>query len=447
MHEIQKSKAPSRALLYLGFTEAWERFSYYGMSAILALYMSQALFLPGRIEHIAGFDGLRRFLETSLGANTPVALASQVFGLYAGFVYFTPVLGGLVADRLIGRRRAVVLGALLLSAGHLAMASDVTFLAALILLMLGCGLLKGNISAQVGALYRPDDVDGRTRGFAIFSMAINSGAILGPLAVGWLADRWGWHWGFGLAGGLMLVGLGTYLAGYRHLPPDAPRAPAVVPARAVGSRWLVPGLVATVAITTFQSIAYLQNGNIGLVWIAAHVDLTVAGFRVPVGWFNALDPLASIAVVPLLLRWWSRHPQAELTRIATGAALAAAANLVLAAASWRDGTVSIAWPVAYELLLGIAFVFSWPTLLAMVSRLSPARINATMLGCAFLSLFVAGLAIGLVGSWYERLGPRSFWFLNAAIASLGALLAIAAARPLTRVFENSERQTAAVSGS
>lgn len=424
----------TRPLLVLGLTEAWERFSYYGMTAILVLYMSQALFLPGRIEHIAGFRLLRRVLEGAFGATTPVALASTVFGLYAGFVYFTPVLGGLVADRLIGRRRAVMLGAVLLSGGHVAMAFDVTFLLALVLLMLGCGLLKGNISAQVGALYRPEDAAGRTRGFAIFSMAINTGAILGPIAVGWLADRWGWHWGFGLAGALMLTGLATYLAGLRHLPADPPRVRRRE-AAAPGDRRLVAALVAVMAITTFQSTAYLQNGNIGLVWIAGHVDLAVAGFRVPVGWFSALDPIASIALVPLLLRWWARHPQSELARIATGGALAAAANLVLALASWRGGTVSLWWPVAYELMLGTAFLFSWPTLLAMVSRLAPARINATMLGCAFLSLFVAGLAIGLIGSRYEALSPLAFWLLNAGIAATGALLALAAARPLSRLFD------------
>ena len=177
-----------RAIAYLAFTETWERFSYYGMTAILVLYMSQSLLTPGHIEHIAGFKAFRGGLETVFGPLSTIALASQIMGLYTGFVYFTPVLGGMIADRWIGRRMAVVLGALLMSAGHLAMAFDASFLAALALLITGCGLLKGNISAQVGGLYAPGDGEGRTRGYSIYSMGINFGAVGGPLACGLLAN-------------------------------------------------------------------------------------------------------------------------------------------------------------------------------------------------------------------------------------------------------------------
>src|SRR5947209_1075249 len=130
-------------LAYLAFTEAWERFSYYGMTALLVLYMSQALFLPGHAEHVAGFAAFRAGLEAVFGKMSTLALASQVFGLYTGFVYFTPVFGGLVADRFLGRRRAVMLGAVLMSGGQIAMAFDASFLIALALLITGCGLLKG----------------------------------------------------------------------------------------------------------------------------------------------------------------------------------------------------------------------------------------------------------------------------------------------------------------
>lgn len=180
-------------LAYLAFTEAWERFSYYGMTGLLVLYMSQALFLPGHVEHVAGFAAFRSGLEAVFGKMSTLALASQVYGLYTGFVYFTPVFGGLVADRFIGRRRAVVLGAVLMSGGQIAMAFDASFLVALALLIIGCGLLKGNISVQVGALYASDDSAGRTRGFSIFSMGINVGATAGPLVCGLLAQLYGWH--------------------------------------------------------------------------------------------------------------------------------------------------------------------------------------------------------------------------------------------------------------
>src|SRR5437762_6998257 len=166
-----------KGLFYLALTEAWERFSYYGMTALLALFMVNQLLLPGHVEHIGGFSGFRAALESVVGPLSTQALASQIFGLYSGFVYFTPLLGGMIADRWIGQRNAVVIGALSMTAGHIAMTFDQSFLLALLLLVIGSGFLKGNISAQVGALYPPEDELRRTRGFVIFSTAINIGAV------------------------------------------------------------------------------------------------------------------------------------------------------------------------------------------------------------------------------------------------------------------------------
>ena len=167
-----------KGLFYLAFTEAWERFSFYGMTALVVLYMVNQLLLPGHVEQIGGFSGFRVALESIVGPLSTQALASQIFGLYSGFVYFTPLLGGMIADRWIGQRNAVVIGALSMSAGHIAMTFDQSFLLALLLLVVGSGFLKGNISAQVGALYPPEDEARRTRGFVIFSTGINIGAVL-----------------------------------------------------------------------------------------------------------------------------------------------------------------------------------------------------------------------------------------------------------------------------
>src|SRR3954470_3893639 len=188
------------------------------MMALLVLYMVNQLLLPGHVEHVVGFAGFRHVLEGVFGHLSNQALASQIFGLYSGFVYFTPMLGGWVADRWIGQRNAVVLGALSMSGGHIAMAFDQSFLLALLLLVVGSGLLKGNISAQVGGLYPAADEARRTRGFAIFSTAINFGAVAGPLLCGYLGERYGWHIGFGAAALFMLGALATYLSGYRYLP-------------------------------------------------------------------------------------------------------------------------------------------------------------------------------------------------------------------------------------
>ena len=273
-----------KGLAYLAFTEAWERFSYYGMTALLVLYMVNQLLLPGHIEHVAGFAGFRHALEGVFGPLSTQALASQIFGLYSGFVYFTPVLGGWVADRWIGQRSAVVLGALGMAGGHIAMAFDQSFLLALLLLVVGSGLLKGNISAQVGGLYPKDDETRRTRGFAIFSTAINFGAVVGPLVCGFLGERYGWHLGFGTAAIFMLGGLVTYLSGYRHLPAKVERK-ILAAAPMTRDDWkIVAARASVMVIAVFQSIAYYQLANVLPVWLQEHVDMNAGGFAIPIPW-------------------------------------------------------------------------------------------------------------------------------------------------------------------
>jgi POT family proton-dependent oligopeptide transporter len=428
------------ALGYLSFTEAWERFSYYGMTALLVLYISQQLLLPGHVEHVAGFAAFRAVLERVFGPMSNLALASQVLGLYTGLVYFTPALGGVVADRWIGRRNAVVLGAGLMSTGHIAMAFDVSFLAALALLIIGCGLLKGNISAQVGELYAEADGPGRTRGFSIYSMGINVGAVTGPLGCGIVAQYFGWHAGFGLAGLLMILGLVTYLAGYKLLTQETPRsAHRTTPMTALEWR-AIAALVVVMMLTVPHSIAYYQNTNINLVWIDRYVNLDLLGFHIPTAWFASIDPFVSIlAVAPLfaLWRWQDSHDGEpnEIVKIATGAFIACAANLILVAGIWGLNPVPAWVPLAYDILLGVAFLYYWPTLLALVSRAAPQGLKSTLMGCAFLSLFLGNVSLGWLGSFYEHMTPAQFWALHAAIAAAGGSLALLLNRPLIGMLE------------
>ena len=392
------------------------------------------------MEQIAGFAGFRARLEGLFGPMTPLALASQIYGLYTGFVYFTPVFGGWIADRWLGRRIAVALGAVLMSAGHIAMAFDQSFLLALALLIVGCGFLKGNISAQVGGLYAQDDGEGRTRAFAIFSMSINVGAVVGPLACGLLAQLYGWHAGFGLAGVLMLMGLATYLAGYRHLPEQGPRQAPEVRAPLTAHQWrVVAGLSLAMALTIFQSIIYYQNSNIGLVWIDKAVDLNLLGFHVPVAWFNSIDPFASIIGVPFLLGLWQWQARrggepGEIGKIATGAFLAVAANLCLVLACLTGPKSSVLFPIAYDLLLGIAFLYYWPPVLALVSRAAPPQLKSTLMGSVFLTLFVGNLIVGWIGGLYEHMTPIAFWGLQVGIGLVGAVLALLLKRPLEKLL-------------
>jgi POT family proton-dependent oligopeptide transporter len=431
-----------KGLFYLAFTEAWERFSYYGMTALLVLYMVNQLLLPGHIEHISGFAGFRAAVESVVGPLSTQALASQIFGLYSGFVYFTPILGGLIADRWIGQRNAVVIGALSMSAGHLAMAFEQSFLLALVLLVVGSGFLKGNISAQVGAIYPRDEEALRTRGFAIFSAGINFGAVAGPLLCGLLAQVYGWHYGFGAAAVFMLAGLATYLSGYRHLPARVPRRTHEGGTLTSADWRVIVALVAIMAITVFQSVAYYQLANVLPVWIQQHVALDVAHLSIPIPWYQSIDPLFSIAGVPLLFWIWRqqasrRGEPGDLAKIGIGAWLCSASNLILVVAILAAGSTPVhpIWPFLYCAGQGIAFLYYWPTLLALVSRTAPAKVNATMMGLAFMSLFVSNNLIGWIGGFYEKMTPIEFWAMHAVIAAAGGVLVLLVGRRLSRTLE------------
>jgi POT family proton-dependent oligopeptide transporter len=274
-------------------------------------------------------------------------------------------------------------------------------------------------------------------------MAINVGAVAGPLACGLLAQIYGWHAGFGLAGVLMLLGLVTYIAGFRHLPDPQRKARAAVGPTEQGELRIVLGLFAVMAITVFQSIAFYQNSNIGLVWIDQHVDRSVFGYQLPQAWFVAINSFVSIVVVPPLFalwRWQARHggEPDEMRKIAIGAWMTVGANLVQAAGSLTGSQVSVLYPALYNVLLGVGFLYYWPTLLALVSGAAPPRIRATMMGCVFLTLFLSNITIGRVGALYEALGPTEFWSLNAAIAATGAALALLLRKPLGRVLSPNE---------
>jgi proton-dependent oligopeptide transporter, POT family len=431
-----------RGLAYLAFTEAWERFSYYGMSALLVLYMVSQLLLPGHVEHVAGFATFRTMIEGTFGPLSTQALASQIFGLYSGFVYFTPIIGGWLGDR-IGQRSAVVIGGLAMSGGHLAMAFDQSFLLALLLLIIGSGLLKGNISAQVGGLYAVEDEERRTKGFAIFSTGINFGAVAGPLLCGFLGERYGWHLGFGAAALFMLGGVLTYLSGYRYLPARVERKTFAAVVMTGDDRKVVAALLVVMAITIFPHIAYYQLANVLPVWLEQHADMSAGAFSVPIPWFQSIDPLFSILCLPLLFalwRWQGRgrgSEPSELRKIGGGAFICGGANLILvgAIAAYGSDKVPWVWPFLFCAVQGVGFMYFWPPFLALVSRAAPPKINATMMGGAFLVLFVANNLIGWIGTFYEQLGPSAFWALHAAIGATGGILALVFSRTAGRVLE------------
>ena len=430
-----------KGVFFLAGTELWERFSFYGMSALLTLYMTKQLLLPEFAQHVLGLASLRSAAEWVFGPLSNTGFASLIAGLYSGLVYFTPIAGGWIADRRLGAKSTVTIGVLLMSAGHMAMSFDPLFLVALVLLILGSGALKGNISSQVGTLYPHGEMSQRDRGFAIFSTGINIGAVLGPLTTGAVKEAYGWHAGFAVAAAMMMLALVIYLAGQKYLPETPPRKrkdPETKPLTPAERRKVL-ALIAIIAMTIPAEIAYPMVWSIGMVWVDQWVSLGI----VPATWFGSLDSLGSIIAAPLLIVLWRSQAQkgrepGSVGKIAIGTALCGVGALVLAAGSATNSgehTVAIGWAVAGYLVMGLAWMYYWPTTLSLVSRVAPPAVVATLVGGAFVSPFIAHTLAGMVGIMFDRMSPAAFWTMDAAIGFAGALLLFAVNKPLSRALE------------
>jgi proton-dependent oligopeptide transporter, POT family len=441
-----------RGLTYIAFTEAWERFSFYGMQALLVLYMAGHLLQPGVIEQVAGFAALRAGLESVFGTLSTQALASQIFGLYIGLVYFMPIFGGLLGDRVMGRRRAVLLGAAAMAAGHFLMAFEAAFLPALAALIVGSGLLKGNLAAQVGALYTKEDRR-RDSAYTAYCTAINVGAFIAPLVCGTLGEFYGWHYGFGAAGIGMLVGIVIYLSGARYLPADdlSTSAREAKVGMGPGDLRKVAVILLLLAITALFWIMQTQVWNTYPLWLRDHVDRSLPfGLTIPVTWFQALDSLSVLLFAPFVMWLWRRQAQraaepGDLSKIALGCSFFAIACLLLGAGQWLagDNPVPVLWPVIFHFICAASYLYVAPIALALVSRAAPPSVNAMMVGSYYLGLFVGGIVSGWLARFYEPFGPALFWMMHMAIGIAGALSVIMLRPMFVRVLELGGKEAAA----
>lgn len=411
-----------KGLGYLSFSEAFERFSYYGMQALLVLYMVKYLLLPGNFERV----WLLKPLQAMLGGLEGQPLASAIFGLYTSLVYLTPILGGLIADRLLGRRRTVLLGAITMAVGHFLMAIEPAFLLALLCLIIGTGLFKGNIASQVGGLYADAD-NRRASAFQIFYLGINAGVIASPLIVGTLGEKVGWHWGFGAAGVGMLIGLFIYVLGTRHLPADPPiRRGQSQPIRLTPTeRKQTFGLLMLIPVMAIAIIPNNQIFNAYLVWGDQSFNLTFGDTRLPTTWLVTLDAIVSVTflfLVTVFWGWWgkSRQEPDELGKILIGSAFTCSAMLVLALAATlnSDGQkIGLALPVLFHVLNSIGFANIMPVTLALFARVPPAPLNATVIGLYYLAFSAGNWLVGRIGGLFSTMEPSSFWLLHAALAA------------------------------
>jgi POT family proton-dependent oligopeptide transporter len=428
---------------WLSFCELWERFSYYGMQALLVLYLSNYLFLPENIGHVAGMDALRHAIESVTGPRSTQQLASVVFGLYAGCVYLTPLFGGLLADRVLGRTKTVVIGASLMALGHFLMAAEAALLPALGCLLIGVGCFKGNIAAQVGELYGPEDKR-RASAFQIFMLAVQIAVILAPIVCGTLGEKVGWHWGFGAAGVGMVIGLFVYLAGRRWLPPESPPARRTAAEQAAHvPRGRLSGseigrlvlLVALIPVLMLSVVGNQQFQNAFPLWSQKHMDLVLMGWQVPVTWLQAVDAFISTATMVMSIafwRWWAtrRREPDEVTKMALGSLLAASAPAALVIASLMvehsGEKVSFAWTLVYTVLNDLGFANILPVGLALYSRVAPKNLEGLMLGMYYLHLFLGNTFVGWLAGLLEVLPGHEFWALHAVLVAAAGVLLLAA---------------------
>jgi POT family proton-dependent oligopeptide transporter len=428
-----------RGLGYIAFAEAWERFSYYGMQALLVLYMVGRLLHPGHIERVAGFAPFRHLLEGIYrGPLSVTALASAIFGLYTGLVYLTPIGGGLIADRLLGRTRTITIGALLMAAGHFLMAFDFTFLVALSCLLIGVGCFKGNLASQVGALYATGD-NRRADAFQIYYLFINGGVIAAPLIAGTLGEVYGWHYGFGAAGVGMLIGLTIYLSGRKWLPPDSPVVRRSERAAKIPlthrERMGIIALLALLPVLAIGAIGNQQIFNAYLIWAQDHGDLIFFGRKMPTTWLITLDSIVSVTFLAgavVFWRLWSKkYPEpAEITKMGIGSLVAVTGfiSLAMGAAIAAGGKVSIGWLIAFHVLNSIGFANVFPVSLALYARVAPPALSATIIGVFYLHLFAANNLVGWIGGLLEKMPATHFWLLHAGLCGTAGIIFLIAGR-------------------
>ena len=440
-----------RALTFLFATEMWERFSYYGMKALLVLYMVKYLLQPGRADNVIGLATFRSALEWMFGPLGVQPFASHIYGFYTGLVYLTPLFGGIIADRLLGQHRTIVLGAALMAIGHFMMAFEPLFLFALTMLILGNGAFKPNMSAQVGGLYAPGDRR-RDRAYSIFYVGINLGAFLAPLVCGTLGEELGWHYGFTAAGVGMTIALAVYLCAMPSLPPDE-----LHKAKAAGierrpldrDEWRsVLALLVLFVPTTFFWATYEQQGNTIALWADDYtdrsIDLIVWRGEIPTTWFQAFNPFMIFAFTPFIVALWAWQARrgsepSTVVKMSLGCFGVAIANLIMVGAAWQSAgapDASWLWLLGYFVVITIGELYLSPIGLSLVSKVSPTRIVSMMMGVWLATSFTGNFIAGWLGSLWSGMDKSMFFLMIAGIAMIAGAVILAFDRPLKSVIKD-----------
>ncbi len=420
-----------RGLATLFFTEMWERFSYYGMRAFLILYMTAPA--------AAGGLGLADMNATS------------IYGTYTGAAWGAAIIGGFVADRFLGQYRSVLLGGLIIALGHFTLVFKAMpfFYSGLALIVLGTGLLKPSVSTLVGSLYEEDDPR-REAGFSIFYMGINSGAVLGPLVAGYLAQNVDWHIGFGCAGVGMAFGLVQYTLGRKRLQPAIDRI-AAQPRKntASGGSWsFTPAEwkeISAIVILFLMAIlfwgAYEQAGSTLNLFADRYTRLDVLGFSFPSSWLQTAQPIFVIILAPVLAALWvrlgSRDPSLGV-KFSIGLFAMGLSFLILVPAgalaqSGPDVRVSPMWLVAAYFMSEIGELCINPVGMSAVTRLSPTRIVGIMMGVWFLSISFGNKLAGWVAGFISSIPLTTLFGAVGGVLVAATVVMLLLNKPLSRL--------------
>jgi len=439
-----------RGLTFLFATEMWERFSYYGMRALLVLYMVKLLLLPGHADNVIGLGALRYLFESMLGPLGVQPFSSHIYGLYTGLVYLTPVFGGMLADRVLGQHRTILLGAAMMAIGHFMMAFEPLFLIALTMLILGNGAFKPNMSAQVGGLYGHGDPR-RDRAYSIFYVGINLGAFLAPLVCGTLGEELGWHYGFTAAGVGMTIALAIYLYAMPTLPPDElHKAMAAGIENKPLDRNERRGILALIALFVPTSLfwaTYEQQGNTIVLWADDYTDRTINLIlwhgEIPITWFQAFNPFLIFVFTPFIVALWAwqakrgREPS-TVTKMSIGCLGVTLANLIMVAAAWQAAgdEASWLWLLGYFVVITLGELYLSPIGLSLVSKVAPARMVSMLMGLWLATSFTGNLIAGWLGGFWSSMDKTTFFLMIAGIALVASAVILAFDRPLRKVISD-----------
>ncbi len=424
-------------LYVLFFTEMWERFSYYGMRAILVLYITS------------------KTIGENPGMGWTDGEALVLYGWYTMLVYVASIPGGIIADKIIGQKKAVLWGGIILVAGHtiLAITQDWAFYTGLGLIIAGVGLLKPNISTMVGGLYDTND-ERRDKGFTIFYIGINVGAFLSSLIVGYVGEYIGWHYGFGLAGIGMLAGLLVYVWGLKHLKlvgnylgeADNPQKEELnKPLTKVEKDRMIVMFLSFLLIIVFWG-AFEQAGGLMNLYADNKTDRMLMGWEVPASWFQSVNAFFIITLGTAVAGFWYRWKMkgkegSSLFKMAIGLIIMGLGFMFMRFAAQEfeaTGSSAMYWLILAYLLHTIGELCASPVALSFITKLAPVKYASLMMGAYFAATGLGNKVAGLVGSAAEGAGEKAI-FTGIVIFTVSVgLIVLALLKPLKRLTHGAE---------